>query len=428
MVKIEQIKSILCYYIIFYMLNKNLWDFLSGSILKDIYYSIIILCGIFGILKMLISKNHKYKTIAFMFLIYVVVIFVNGIFLANQNQKSVGYKEYLLYPLVCFAIIALSNKSISFRKMSLILLGWAVITSILALYEYIVKSPILPTSSTKITIYYDGTSSYRASVFIGSPMILAILLAIILVIAFYYYHFKKKKKYIIYIFVIIIGILVTGSRAPLVSAVAGILMMYYQIGKHHMMSSKTTSKILALFFVSILFILFITVVPDFKTGLSFVDNVISRFSSVFNFHSEWGNLERLLRWQYYIGIFIQHPFCGIGIATTSAEVLSNVNVTAHGITTESGVLARLVETGIVGAFPYYLFLVNCILLGLKNTKKKLPINCNFFYIVCGVVCVYLVEDIVLQISLDIFGQFIIFLILGLSMSNKVNFTNDKFLR
>lgn len=412
-IKLSRIHSMIIYFIVFYMLNKNLWDYFFGSLVKNIYYALIVVFGIIEIIRLSINKKYRFPTICF--ILYAIVILVNGYILSNTEQRQVGYMEYLIYPMCFFALLYFEKTHFNYSNLIHKLMIWGGVTSFLAMYEYISKKPILSTGSTRIYTYYDGTSSYRAGVFIGSPMILAIVLGVMLVIAFYFYHFEKKKRYLFLIVLLLLGIIFTGSRAPLISAIAGILLMYYSFSKYNKAGRKTQISLMIGFFVSVLFLLFLSIAPDFSTGITFVDNTISRFSSVFNFSSEWGNKERLLRWAYYINVFKHNCLTGIGIATTSAEVQTNINVTAHGITTESGILARLVETGIIGTLPYYFFFLGFSILALKEMRKYIKCGFNEYFVVVGILCLFLIEDIVLQISLDIFGTFIIYLIIALAI-------------
>lgn len=418
MIKISSLKKVIIYYIFIYMLNKNLWDYLFGPAAKNLYYSVLLVSAAIGIIKMCSEKSKEKKIIVLSFIIYSIVVIWNGIALSNIEQRSVGYIKYLIYPLIFFSVYSIKYKKIDFDQLMDFFMKWAGVTSVLGVYEYIIKKPIIPTSSTRIYVYFDGTSSYRACVFIGSPMILAIVLAVALVVTFYYYHFRKKFIYCGLIILILIGIFVTGSRAPLISAVVGLFIMYYKLEKFSKIGPRTTLTLIWCFCSGLLMILTFCVFPDIQIGIPPVDNIISRFSSVFNFSSEWGNVERLARWSYYIGVFKRNMLTGIGLATTSAEVASNVNVTAHGITTESGVLGHLVEIGLIGSIPYYSFLFSCIYSVQKKTKKFVKQGTYMYFMICGIISLYLIEDVVLQISLDIFGQFIIFFFLALL----INFT------
>ena len=148
--------------------------------------------------------------------------------------------------------------------------------------------------------------------------------------------------------------------------------------------------------------------------------MISRFSSVFN-TKEYGNAERLTLWAYYLNKFSQKPIMGYGIATTSALIATNTYATYNNIVTESGVIARLVETGLMGTLTYYCFMLTVLessIQGSLKTKYEGTYR-NTAIFVIGVVVLILLEDIILQISLDLFCTFALWMILAFSLSMRM---------
>ena len=411
-------KYFFLYIIVIYILNKNLWDFLLGALGKIVYYFIIAIFGIAGLMSFFRKKETR--KIAIAFILYVVVIVLNGFVISNSDQRAVGLMEYLVYPLPFFAITYLMNMKQNYNGILIMFVRWGVFTSLLAIVEFIRKVPLISNVASTTYHYYNGrvvVSAYRPVVFIGSPMILAILLGIALVLAVYLYEFEKKRKYRYSIFLILIGILTTGSRAPLLSAVIGIIIMFFykeQLGrgnKKFILGITLSAVCLFAFFI------LSQVFPNFKTGISLIDTIVLRFSTTFNFQHEWGNVERLARWSYYIGQFFKKPIVGYGIASTSAAVTSNQLVTLHGITTESGVLARLVETGIIGTSLYYYVFFLSISLSFKRLKKRVRNGDNeYFFAFIGCVWLFIIEDMVLQVSLDIFATFAIWFIVAFAFN------------
>ena len=398
------------------MLNKNLWDYMFGALAKNLYYLLLFALGICGLVMFIRKKETRMISVSF--IIYAVVIVLNGYLIANAEQRSEGFVEYLVYPLPMFALAYCMNYKHTYTGIIKIMPYWGVITSLLAGLEYFTKTPILPTSYEGIYRFFDGSTSFRSVVFIGSPMILSVLLGISLITAIYLSEFEKNKNYKKYIPIIFLGILFTGSRGPLVSTLMGIILMYYLRAKHERKNKKIIGFFVWSFFLLFLILLKMSLFPDFETGISFVDNTISRFGSSFNL-SEWGNKERILRWTYYINQFIKYPLFGYGIASTSASVISNAKVTLHGITTESGVLARLVETGVVGVIPYYCMFICSIKISISQLKRDVgKLNQSIFYIISGILCLYIVENLILQISLDIYCTFFAWLFIAYGINVK----------
>lgn len=411
-VKVPSLKLYIFYFMVIYILNKNLIDAVTFGLSKMTYYFLLML-GTLGAAKLILGKYKQLRISILFFLIYLAIVVLNGIFLANEEQRSVGYMTYIVYPLAFFAILYYMEGRRSHQKIFRFVCLWGPITSILAIMEYIRRIPILPSGVTRIYTFYDGTSAYRASVFIGSPMILAVVLAVSAVLALYFFRCEHKKKYLLAIILDLVGIFCTGSRGPLVCVVVGFFAMYVAYYRNNKLYSKTILYIMmmgmAVGFIAMLYV----AIPGFSIGVSAIDNIVSRFASTFNFQSEWGNVERIGRWTHYIGEFLERPVAGVGIASTSAVVSSNVNVTAHGITTESGLLARLVETGLIGTISYYAFIWNLFGFGIRGIRKKgiLDIYSQYYFIIGGFILI-LVEDIILQVSLDIFCMFFMCLFLA----------------
>lgn len=67
-------------------------------------------------------------------------------------------------------------------------------------------------------------------------------------------------------------------------------------------------------------------------------------------------------WTYYLNEFIVSPCFGRGVAITSNLVTNNLSL-FNGLFTisvaESGLLTRLVESGLVGTILYHLFIIKC---------------------------------------------------------------------
>lgn len=423
-IRISTLKLVALNFAILYILNKALFDTFLGGLGKGVYYLVVFVGGILGIAKIL-KKKSKLRRATIWFLIYMLIITINGLIISTTDQRSVGYIEYLSYPLTFFAAYYLWNNTREKQKTFQIITFWGAITSILALFEYITQSPILSTSTTRIYTYYDGTSSYRSVVFCGSPMLLCVLLGVAFILSVYFYHFKGDKKYFIFAVLDVLGMFATGSRAPLLCAILAIAVMYYFLFKDGLAKKNTYILYIFAFFAGIVLTILFIAFPNIQIGVPFIDTIISRFSSTFNFTTEWGNVERLARWTYYLQKFAEHPIAGIGIASTSASVASNVNVTSHGITTESGVIARLVESGLLGTITYYCFVGNLISYSLKgkNHKPKKEISLDLYFVV-GIIILILLEDFVLQISLEIFTTFIFWLDIAYGV-NLQNNSRDK---
>ena len=417
-ISISKLHRIILYFMIFYVFDKNLIDLMTFGLSKTLYYAIVFIGAILCMIRL--AANSKYRKIVVYFVVYVAVIIVNGILYADAEHMSVGVIEYISYPLAFFALLYYFRAEKNYDKLFLRIVYWGGITSILAVIEYLTKKSLLTQTASSMYTYYNGLSSFRAVVFIGSPMMLGILLAVSLIVAVYYLNVYKKRKLYIIVILDLMGLMATGSRGPLLFCIVGIAVMYIYFFKQKIVGKNTFLKIILLVMLAFLFVVILIINPEFSIGVPAIDTLISRFSSVFN-TKEYGNAERLTLWAYYLNNFSQKPIMGYGIATTSALIATNTYATYNNIVTESGVIARLVETGLMGTLTYYCFMLTVLessIQGSLKTKYEGTYR-NTAIFVIGVVVLILLEDIILQISLDLFCTFALWMILAFSLSMRM---------
>ena len=417
-ISISKLHRIILYFMIFYVFDKNLIDLMTFGLSKTLYYAIVFIGAILCMIRL--AANSKYRKIVVYFVVYVAVIIVNGILYADAEHMSVGVIEYISYPLAFFALLYYFRAEKNYDKLFLRIVYWGGITSILAVIEYLTKKSLLTQTASSMYTYYNGLSSFRAVVFIGSPMMLGILLAVSLIVAVYYLNVYKKRKLYIIVILDLMGLMATGSRGPLLFCIVGIAVMYIYFFKQKIVGKNTFLKIILLVMLAFLFVVILIINPEFSIGVPAIDTLISRFSSVFN-TKEYGNAERLTLWAYYLNKFSQKPIMGYGIATTSALIATNTYATYNNIVTESGVIARLVETGLMGTLTYYCFMLTVLessIQGSLKTKYEGTYR-NTAIFVIGVVVLILLEDIILQISLDLFCTFALWMILAFSLSMRM---------
>ena len=403
---------------IFYVFNKNLFDLVTFGLAKTVYYTIVFIGTALCMIKL--ALNSKYRKIVISFVLYVTVIIVNGLLYADAEHMSVGMIEYITYPLAFFALLYYFKAVNNYYKLFLRVIYWSGITSVLAVIEYLTKRSLLTQTASSMYTYYDGVSSFRAVVFVGSPMMLGILLAVSLIVAVYFVNVYKKKNIYKIIMLDLVGLMATGSRGPLLFCIIGISVMYIYFFKQKIVGKNTFIRISFLIIILFLFVMILIIKPDFSVGIPAIDTLISRFSSVFN-TKEYGNAERLTLWSYYLNKFSKKPIMGYGIATTSALISTNAYATYNNVVTESGVIARLVETGIMGTLTYYGFIFVVLKSSIQGSLKKKYKGTyrNTAIFVVGVVVLILLEDIILQISLDLFCTFALWLILAFSLSMRM---------
>lgn len=289
-ISISKLHRIILYFMIFYVFNKNLFDFVTFNITKSVYYVVVFIGAEICLTKLIL--NSKYRKIAMAFILYVGVILANGLLYADAEHMSVGVIEYITYPLVFFALLYYFKSINDYYRLFLSIIYWSGLTSILAVVEYITKKSLLTQTASSMYTYYNGLSSFRAVVFVGSPMMLGILLAVSLLVTVYFVNAYKNKKLYKIIVLDLLGLMATGSRGPLLFCFVGIVIMYVYFFKLRMVGKSTFIKILLLVMVAFSFTMVLLINPEFSIGIPEVDTLISRFSSVFN-TKEYGNAERL---------------------------------------------------------------------------------------------------------------------------------------
>ena len=417
-ISISKLQRIILYFMIFYVFDKNLFDLITFGLSKTVYYAIVFVGAVLCMIKLTLSS--KYRKIIILFALYVIVIIVNGLLYADAEHMSVGLIEYITYPLAFFALLYYFKAVNDYYSLFLRVIYWSGITSFLAVIEYLTKKSLLTQTASSMYTYYNGLTSFRAVVFVGSPMMLGILLAVSLIIAVYFVNVYKNKKIYKIVILDVLGLMATGSRGPLLFCVIGIAIMYIYFLKQKIVGKSTVVKIFLFMILAFLFIIVLIINPEFSVGIPAIDTLISRFSSVFN-TKESGNAERLTLWSYYLNKFSKKPIMGYGIATTSALISTNAYATYNNIVTESGVIARLVETGLMGTLTYYGFVFVVLKSSIQGSLKKKYKGTyrNTAIFVVGVVTLILLEDIILQISLDLFCTFALWMILAFSLSMRM---------
>ncbi len=412
-------KKIIPFLLLFYILNKNLFDGITFGVSKYLFYAVVGMGSVLGLSAML--RFSELRKIVISFIIYCGIVIVNGIFFSNRQQFTFGVKAYIIYFLPFFALLYFMQGSHDYTKLFKCVGIWGGITSVLAVYEYVARQSVLPWFEGMIYIFENGSTAYRATVFIGSPMVLGIALGFSLIFCFYFLHKERKWYYLLLIGLNLLGLLCTGSRGPLVLSLLGVGGLYILFYRQGTVSRKVITTFVSIVAGGALILLPFILFPKLSTGIEQIDFLIYRVTSTLDFSNEWGNVARLQIWEYYIRQILKQPLLGYGIGSVNAEVVSNIPIAFDGfyaINPESGVLARFVETGFIGATSYYVLLYLCIKTGLKHVflaPKKVAENSSLIA-VAGVLVMIFMEDMILQISLDIFCVFIMCFLLAYSVN------------
>ena len=141
-VKVIQLKKTIVVFLLLYILNKNLLDWITGDIAKILYYFLIFYGALIGFFEVI--KNKQLRPIGFIFSLYCLVIVSNGMLWVNRDQLVFGIKAYITYLFPLFAVFHYLQKQKEFRCYFDVIERWGAASSILAIYEYCFRKPILP--------------------------------------------------------------------------------------------------------------------------------------------------------------------------------------------------------------------------------------------------------------------------------------------
>lgn len=360
-------------YIISYISTINYWavNFGDNNVIRMGFYGIIIFSVVIHFLYALEGKK-----ICVLFLVY--FFYLAWCTLSFLRTESTSLEA--IYPYVILPLIMISSsfflKAIDYKFLLKIIITSTTFLSFLSIYEYVTHSYILYRPG-------DEYRAFRCKVFADSCLSLGCQLAIGVILCVSMARYTKKKSLYIVSAINLTGLLFTQSRGPLVGCFVGLVLIF-------LYDSIIRKKLYRIFLSGIIFVLLVVIFLVLANSILLaVDNpIILRILSIFNWTSDFGNIERLYKWKIYLNIFKEAPFLGKGIGFVDAN--------PNGVT-ESGILQQLVEIGIIGTSLYYYFVVLILKKGWNYTKTQ---NMSDNYLVIGLiaacVCV-LTENIVLQI-------------------------------
>lgn len=380
----ENIHLILAMYLVFFINLIQLFA-IKTSYFGRISFILISILGTGLFLKktyknFLLDKNRNTLVFFTLNIIFFIYVLINGLVYKDIKRLVYGGYQYIIYTLVFYAIYYFVDK----KKVDIFLnyiIGFNIINSFICIYEYVTRKNLIPSDYGQIA--FDNVVIYRGRAFFGSFLNAGVVLAITVFISIYYlikaYNNKNMKLMITYslsILIFILGIFSTGSRGPLVSLFGGLLFGYIIYSIVISSNRKRNVIILSILFVvaiiSLLLILRINTDNIQNSALSFA---IHRIQTIFDWSNDPGNVGRIVRWKFGIDLFKQNPVFGIGVAATGAKGLGEFSL---GVT-ESGVIKKLAELGIVGSIIYYaqIFYIGKISFN-KITSKNEDIDRKIF--------------------------------------------------
>lgn len=377
-----------------YFISKMLWDSFFFGMFEAI--SIILICyGIFQYFSR--STNYKYISIIALFIVFFIYIFIECFFNGSEQYTFRAIYEYIFYTSIIFAMSYYLEKCDLVRLIHKIYI-FGLIIAVLSWYEYLTKSYLI--GSFRNTIQYRYSEyTLRAAVFSRSYLSHGVVLGFITLCAFYLFLKTEKKRYFFSTLFCWISILTTSSRGPLVSTFIALVLAY--IMNQYRISKKIDKKLLVWFGISCLAIVVLVFLnSSFTTKNEIINYFFYRTRQIINWSGDAGNIGRLSIWKRTMEWFKTDIFFGIGPSKTGSWGKSSIGVT------ESGVLKRLCELGIIGFIIYYLFIYLILKNGIYKYKRLTEQEKISFILFFSVTVLVLVNDITLQSTEEIMVSFI----------------------
>lgn len=315
----------------------------------------------------ILKKERNLGKIEIIYFLYLIYILLSVIRVNDTLLMIYGMYEYIIFTMCFFSVaFILSNKLLTSYLVDESIKVFKVIVSMvvgLGLFEF--KTGHLVAEGIAHVFGNPNLINIRAQVFSGSPLIFGTLTASYAL--FFQYLFMKKKEYgyLLLSFVSFGGVLLTGSRGPLVAViVAAIFQLLTNIPVRRIIDriSKKNRLVLLISLGVLLISVFI-----FLGAYQGTNPILLKVVSIVDWSSDIGNIGRLNTWVKSIEEFLNNWLIGRGISTTGSVTLShpmNIGVT------ESSILKVLVELGLVGFIFYFGILLAIFTRGIKNIRNK----------------------------------------------------------
>ena len=322
-------------------------------------------------------------------LFFGVWIYVTISSLINGGIELFSYtlERYMFYSLPLF-IIPVIRRKVDWNGILNFLCFFGIIDSLISIFEFVTRTQLFVIGERQFVQQQWGDNSLRTYGLSGNYFLLAEILCLCGLAALYQFIDKRKKHYLIVFLLISVGVFTTGSRGYYVSYFVGICVMLYLNAKKQGMRSSTVIKgmIFAIVVAALFFCVFET---SCLTGIDFIDTILSRCRSIVDFSGNAANVTRYSIWLKSIQRWLGHFWLGSGAQCTDVRYSNYTSVT------ESGLLKRLVELGLVGTLLQYASMLVPIVNGVKRYKKA-PTEFYPFIFFISLIAALLVEDIVLQ--------------------------------
>lgn len=304
-----------------------------------------------------------------------------------------GITQYILFPLVFIAVCEQASR-VNYTHLFKYLAILNIPNLIGSFYEHISGNYILTTSH----VQYLQDGAIRTAAFVGDMISLPLILGYCVLTLLYLGISTKNPIYYISSIAYAIGTFLSQSRGPFMAMLIGTIVMLILLSNKRSTKSIfgkksiiTTSLIVLLLWGAYYIIVQTTILDN-----TFLFDFAERIRTIFiwdNSNGDASNATRVEIWLNMFDLFLANPWYGIGIGTTGSDRLVTIGAT------ESALIKRLVELGIVGMTINLVMYFVMLKTALFNIRKTYNIKDKEIKIVLfSIVVVVLIEGIVLQID------------------------------
>lgn len=326
------------------------------------------------------------KNAAFLYIIYSFYIIINGFYFENPERFQSAIFYYIIYPLL--SVVLMNKSQLNLEKICKYTIVCTIPNVFVGLYEFVTQRNLFSSSVLKIGI--DG--NIRPAGLTGSFISLPLALGVGGLICFYFYYESKRSVYLLGFILESIAIFFSMSRGPLVGYCIGLVILYISLAKEQSQRKKVIAVSLIILLLGILTAI---VFSGITFSNDFVNRVLIRVRQIFVWDGSNGdasNVTRSNRWFYYLKLFSKKPVFGYGIGSTGSAI-ANYQKTTMGVT-ESSIIKRLVETGMVGTVLFYTYLIVIAKSIVPSRNKKNMLSALFL----SIIVMFISEHVVLQIN------------------------------
>lgn len=363
--------------------------FLNTYFTEGVKY-IFVLVIVYYVLLFLTNKRllKKYSIPLCFTAIFWVYVSISSLSHGGFELLTYSLERYMFYT-TAFFVFPVATTKINWKFLMNFMILYGVVDAFFSITEFITHKQILAIGGvTHNVVQLYGDNSIRTFGLNGDYFLLAELLSVCAFCSFYMYKETVKKSYLIAFLIVAVGIFSTGSRGYYVAFSLGMLAFLYCDMKKRGVNKYFIIRTFALAFLALSMVIFIFF-TNISIGIGAVDTVLNRFRSITDFSDNAANVTRYKIWIESLNEWKNHLWFGNGASSTDMRYSLFKGVT------ESGVLKRLVELGLIGTLLQYLTMFYPLLHGIKEYTASRPGHTiNILFI--SIIVMLMTEDCILQ--------------------------------